>query len=45
LLVQGRTNHQIAEALFIPPKTARNQVSSILTKPGLTRADLIAAAR
>lgn len=45
LLLAGRTNQQIAEALFIAPKTARNLVSSILTKLGRTRAELIASAR
>ena len=45
LVAAGRSNQQIAEALFISPKTARNQVSSIMTKLGCTRPELIARAR
>jgi DNA-binding NarL/FixJ family response regulator len=41
----GQSNAQIAAALFISPKTARNAVSSILTKLGCTRPELIAGAR
>ena len=32
LLAEGRQNAQIAERLFLAPKTVRNNVSSILTK-------------
>jgi len=35
LVAEGLTNRQIAERLFISPVTARNHVSSILTKLGL----------
>jgi DNA-binding CsgD family transcriptional regulator len=35
LVAEGRTNRQIAEALFISPKTAANHVSSILAKLGI----------
>jgi DNA-binding NarL/FixJ family response regulator len=35
LIASGRTNRQIAEALFISPKTAANHVSSILSKIGV----------
>lgn len=45
LVAAGQSNQQIAAALFISPKTARNQVSSILTKLGCTRPELIALAR
>jgi DNA-binding NarL/FixJ family response regulator len=45
LVAAGQSNQQIAAALFISPKTARNQVSSILTKLGCTRLELIARAR
>ena len=45
LVAAGQSNQQIAAALFISPKTARNQVSSILTKLGCTRPELIARAR
>ena len=45
LVAAGQSNLQIAQALCISPKTARNQVSSILTKLGCTRPELIALAR
>jgi DNA-binding NarL/FixJ family response regulator len=45
LVAAGQSNQQIAAALFISPKTARNQVSSILTKLNCTRPELIARAR
>jgi DNA-binding NarL/FixJ family response regulator len=32
LLTAGRTNTEIAEALFVTPKTARNHVSTVLAK-------------
>lgn len=36
LLARGRTNQQIAAELYLSDKTARNHVSNILTKLGLT---------
>lgn len=46
LLAQGRSNTDIAAALFVSPKTARNHVSSILGKLGAaTRAEAVARAR
>jgi non-specific serine/threonine protein kinase len=35
LVAEGLTNRQIAERLVISPVTARNHVSSILTKLGM----------
>jgi len=32
LIAAGRSNAQIASALFLAPKTARNNVSAILSK-------------
>lgn len=37
LVARGLTNREIAEALVISEKTARNHVSNILDKLGLTR--------
>jgi DNA-binding NarL/FixJ family response regulator len=45
LMAEGRANADIAQALFLSPKTARNHVSSVLTKLGCTRAEAIARAR
>jgi DNA-binding CsgD family transcriptional regulator/tetratricopeptide (TPR) repeat protein len=46
LLAAGRTNRQIAEVLFISPKTASAHVSNLLTKLGVTnRTEAGAAAR
>ncbi len=46
LLAQGRSNADIAATLFVSPKTARNHVSSILSKLGTaTRAEAVARAR
>ncbi|PWN03231.1 DNA-binding response regulator [Nocardioides silvaticus] len=45
LVAAGRSNAEIADALFLSPKTVRNQVSSILTKLGGTRSEVIARAR
>ncbi|HEY5012107.1 MAG TPA: AAA family ATPase [Acidimicrobiia bacterium] len=46
LVAQGRTNRQIAEALFISPKTASVHVSNILTKLGVAnRGEAAAVAR
>jgi DNA-binding CsgD family transcriptional regulator len=45
LMVEGRSDRQIADALFISPKTAGNHVSSILAKLGVsTRAAAAAQA-
>lgn len=35
LIAEGRENHQIAEALFISPSTAKNHVASVLEKLGV----------
>lgn len=43
LIAQGKTNKEIAKALIIAEKTARNHVSRILTKLGLTRRSQAAA--
>lgn len=43
LISEGKTNKEIAEALIIAEKTARNHVSRILTKLGLTRRSQAAA--
>jgi DNA-binding NarL/FixJ family response regulator len=43
LIAQGKTNKEIAESLIIAEKTARNHVSRILTKLGLTRRSQAAA--
>ncbi len=46
LVAQGRTNRQIADALFISAKTASVHVSNILAKLGVTnRGEAAAAAR
>ena len=46
LVARGRNNAEIAGALFISPKTARNHVSAILGKLGTeTRAEAVARAR
>ncbi len=45
LIAAGRTNAEIAESLFVSPKTARNHVSNVLTKLGGSRAAAIARAR
>ncbi len=37
LVGEGRTNREIAAALFIAPKTVEHHVSRILRKPGLRR--------
>lgn len=44
-IAAGRSNNEIAAALFVSGKTARNHVSSILTKLACTRAEAIARAR
>ena len=36
LIAEGRTDRQIAEALFISPRTVAMHVSSILAKLGVT---------
>lgn len=43
LIAEGKTNKEIAETLIIAEKTARNHVSRILTKLGLTRRSQAAA--
>lgn len=43
LVAQGRTNREIAEQLVISEKTARNHVSNILDKLGLSRRSEAAA--
>jgi DNA-binding NarL/FixJ family response regulator len=45
LVAAGRSNTEIARALVLSDKTARNHVSNILTKLGLTRSEAIARAR
>jgi DNA-binding NarL/FixJ family response regulator len=46
LIAAGRSNAQIASALFLAPKTVRNNVSSILSKLRATdRAEVIIRAR
>lgn len=45
LIAAGRSNADIAAALFVSPKTAKNHVSSILTKLGCTRPAAVAQAR
>jgi DNA-binding NarL/FixJ family response regulator len=43
LIARGYTNKQIAETLFVTEKTARNHVSHILEKLGLSRRSEAAA--
>lgn len=43
LIADGKTNKEIAQALIIAEKTARNHVSRILMKLGLTRRSQAAA--
>lgn len=46
LLARGRSNEQVAQALFLSVKTVRNNVSSILAKLGVaSRASAVAMAR
>lgn len=45
LVAAGRSNAEIAASLVVSPKTARNHVSSILTKLGCTRTEAVALAR
>ena len=46
LIAAGRNNGQIAQELFLSPKTIRNNVTSILAKLQATdRADVIIRAR
>jgi DNA-binding NarL/FixJ family response regulator len=45
LIAAGRSNGEIAASLFVSPKTAKNHVSSILTKLGCTRTEAVARAR
>ncbi len=45
LLVQGMTNHDIAQAIYISPNTVRNHVVNILNKLGVnSRQEAVAAA-
>ena len=43
LIARGYTNKQIADALVVSEKTARNHVSNILEKLGLSRRSEAAA--
>ena len=46
LVSEGRSNAEIADLLFVSPKTARNHVSAVLVKLGVaTRAEAVARAR
>jgi DNA-binding NarL/FixJ family response regulator len=46
LVVEGRSNKQIAEALFIAPSTVKTHVASLLNKlDAETRTQLVARAR
>jgi DNA-binding NarL/FixJ family response regulator len=45
LIAAGRSNAEIASSLFVSPKTAKNHVSSILTKLGCTRTEAVARGR
>jgi DNA-binding NarL/FixJ family response regulator len=46
LLARGRSNAEIAAALFLSPKTVRNHVSTVFGKLGVaTRAEAVARAR
>ncbi len=45
LIAAGKSNSEIAALLFVSPKTARNHVSSVLTKLGCTRTEAVARAR
>jgi DNA-binding NarL/FixJ family response regulator len=37
LIAEGRTNRQIAEALYLAEKTVKNYVSNLLSKLGMQR--------
>lgn len=43
LIAEGRTNRQIAEAMFLAEKTVKNYVSNLLTKLGMERRTQAAA--
>ena len=46
LIAAGRSNGQIAQALFLSPKTIRNNITSILAKLQATdRSEVIVRAR
>lgn len=45
LVAAGMSNAEIAASLVVSPKTAKNHVSSILTKLGCTRPEAVARAR
>jgi DNA-binding NarL/FixJ family response regulator len=46
LLADGRTNSEIAEALYLSPRTVESHVSAVLMKPGATtRRDAVRRAR
>ena len=46
LVAAGRSNDEISETLFVTPKTARNHVSAVLSKLGVSsRAEAVARAR
>jgi DNA-binding CsgD family transcriptional regulator len=45
LLVQGRSNREIADRLYLSPRTVEKHIASIFAKLGVTtRAEAIAAA-
>ena len=43
LIAEGRTNRQIAEAMFLAEKTVKNYVSSVFSKLGMERRTQAAA--
>jgi DNA-binding NarL/FixJ family response regulator len=44
-LVEGRSDREIGEALFVSPRTATTHVTSILAKLGVTSAAALAVRR